>query len=437
MRINDHEANRLRLLKAIRRAEPVARTELVQLTGLAGGTISELTADLLRSEILVEEKAPVTGSGRPRMQLHLNPDKYFVLGASLVALGGLEIDIVNLRGDRLYSRTLNLSHADSLDELALQLVGLIDDAIATSPFSKDSIHSVGVGLPATVDSARGMLHWLQTYTSGPFPLAEIMGQRLGLPVTIDNSPNIVARAEHWFGDDRQMDDFCLVMVGLGIGLAQYVDGMLWSGSGGLNPEFSHMKMAYDGGRQCVCGASGCLLTYSSIYGIVCQISEKRGIDAPDLLHMAYVFEEFAREARLGEPVATEVFKCAGHILGTAMANHVNFWNPKRVIVLCASEATAGLMATPFHAALQHNTLPVFLGQASVEFRVASEERYSKGAAALVLEQLYRVPKDQPGRARQRTLRAKAHGNPEVIDLAPEVAGFDSSTNCNDNLRSTS
>jgi hypothetical protein len=55
MRLNDQEANQLRVLKAIRRAEPVARTELVQLTGVAGWAISEVVADLINRNMLVEE----------------------------------------------------------------------------------------------------------------------------------------------------------------------------------------------------------------------------------------------------------------------------------------------------------------------------------------------------------------------------------------------
>ncbi len=410
MRISDHESNRLSLLKAIRRAEPVARTELVQLTGLAAGTISELTADLLQSQILIEQRASTSGSGRPRMQLRLNPDAAYVAGAMLLPLAGLDIGIVNLRGDRLYSQRLRPNYAANLDDLAGQLAGLIDQVIAESPFGKESIHSVGVGLPALVDSTEGTLHWLQTYPLGPFPMADVMAQTLGLPVQIDSDTNIVARAEHWFGDDRQLDDFCLVTLGLGCGLAQYADGMLWSGSSGLNPEFSHTKVVYENGRHCTCGATGCLVTYCGLYGIVSQICEARGIGMPDLHHIDAMFDEFAQEARLAEPAASEVFARAGQFLGTAMANHVNFWNPKRIIILCANEALSGMMAAPFRAALQHNTLPAFGGQAAIEFRVAGEERYSKGAAALVLEQLYRVPRDQPGRARRRTMRAEVNDN---------------------------
>ena len=52
LRLTDPEMNRLRLLKAIRRAEPVARTQLSEITGLSGASITELTADFLRRDIV-------------------------------------------------------------------------------------------------------------------------------------------------------------------------------------------------------------------------------------------------------------------------------------------------------------------------------------------------------------------------------------------------
>lgn len=407
MRINDYEANRLRLLKAIRRTEPVARTQLVQLTGLAAGTISETTAELVQNLILIEEKAATAGSGRPRIHLRLNPDAAYVVGAMLLPFAGLDVCIVNLRGDRLYSQKVELTRADSLADLAGHLARLIDQVIAESPFAKDTIHSVGLGLPALVNSENGTLHWMQTYPIQPFAMAETMSRYLSLPVKIDSSANIVARAEHWFGDNLQMDDFCLLVLGWGTSLAQYSDGMLWSGSSGLNPEFAHTKVVYENGRPCTCGATGCLVTYSGIHGIVSQVCEARGIEVPDFVHLNAMFDEIAQDARKAEPVASRAFARAGQFLGTAMSNHVNFWNPERIIILCDNESLAGLLALPVRAALQQNSLPTYSGQATVDFRVISEEQYSKGAAALVLEQLYRTPKDRGHSANRRSSRKNA------------------------------
>jgi predicted transcriptional regulator len=92
MRISDQEANRSLMLKAIRREEPVARTELTRLTGLASATVTEIVGDLVRRKIVLEAKGTVVGRGRPRMQLLLNPDAAYVLSGYLHPDGWLRVE---------------------------------------------------------------------------------------------------------------------------------------------------------------------------------------------------------------------------------------------------------------------------------------------------------------------------------------------------------
>src|SRR5689334_19505080 len=99
MRISDSELNRLEVLKAIRRAEPVARTDLVKLTGLASGTISQLTAEFVRRGVVVAEKASGPALGRPRIGLRMNAAAGYVLSVFHRSHAAATIEIVDLRGD--------------------------------------------------------------------------------------------------------------------------------------------------------------------------------------------------------------------------------------------------------------------------------------------------------------------------------------------------
>jgi predicted NBD/HSP70 family sugar kinase len=393
MRINDQEANRLLVLKTIRRAEPVARTDLVKLTGLSNGTITEVVADLVRRKFLLEAKAPAVGRGRPRVQLMLNPDAAYVLGAFWLPNGAISAEISNLRGDRLFGRTVALGPIPSIAAIAERIAAILEETIAESPFERTQIHSVGVAVPAVLDNIGGVIHWLQTYPIEPIAFASTIEQRLGLPVTIDNNVGVMARAEHWFGEGRQVDDFSLIVVALTVGMAQYVDGMLRTGAGGMSTEFAHVKIALDQGPVCTCGQRGCQGMLASGHGVILRICEARGCEVPSILKMPKALAAFAREAQAGEPVAREAFEFAGRVLGTAVANHVNATLPPRVKVVLLHPEMADLIAAPFYAALQENTLPVFRGRTAVELKAMHEARYSHGAAAIVLERLYRVAEE--------------------------------------------
>lgn len=391
MRISDQEYNRLRVLKAIRRAEPVSRTELAQLTGLAGGTITEVAGELVRRNVLVEEKVSANRMGRPRIALRLNPDAAFVVSATLPLGGSVAVEIANARGDTLFRNAVSFGKAATIEALVDHIGAAIEQTIASGPIPKAAIHSVGVALPAIVDSERGVLRWLATYPVRPVPVAAILQEQLQLPVVVDNGTNIVARAEHWFSADRELEDFALVLYNSWIGLAQYVDGMLWSGGQNLNAELAHVKLGLTGDRPCMCGGRDCLATHASIFSIVREICAQRGREEPPFDQVEETAAGFAREALAGDAAAHEIFTRAGRLLGVALANHINVSNPARILILTTTPELPELLDPPLQAALRESAFPVLHDLTQVQWKVRPTISYAEGAAALVLEQLYRLP----------------------------------------------
>ncbi|MBV1686706.1 MarR family winged helix-turn-helix transcriptional regulator [Novosphingobium sp. G106] len=56
--MSDQAYNRLSVLKALRAAEPVSRTDLAELSGLNGGTITAIVRDLVERGLVIEERVP-------------------------------------------------------------------------------------------------------------------------------------------------------------------------------------------------------------------------------------------------------------------------------------------------------------------------------------------------------------------------------------------
>lgn len=386
-RLSDHEVNMLRLLKAIRRAEPVARTELVELTGLGGATVSALTGEFLREEVLLEARIPAVGRGRPRLALRINPDKGRVASACILPSGKLDVAIANLRGDRLFSQRVDVVARDNLEQVAEDFAQRVSEVIAESGTPKRDIQCVGVGLPAIIDTAQGVVHWMSTFKV-PVPVSRIIQKRLKIPVVLDNLTNILARGEHWFGD-RELDDFSLVTFTIGIGFGQYVDGALWTGVHNMTSAFAHSKVALEHGRSCICGGKGCVAAYASIYGIVSQTYEADGVKLPALGNIRRAFRTVAARAERGDRAALAAFQNAGKVLGVALANQINLGGPGTILVLVPDDALTRFMSAPVRAAIRENIMPTFSERVSIDFRTVDEDQYSQGAAALVLERLYR------------------------------------------------
>jgi predicted NBD/HSP70 family sugar kinase len=391
MRLSDQEYNRLRLLKAIRRAEPVARTDLTQLTGLAAGTISELTRDLVARNILIEERAPVR-RGRPRVELRLNPNAAHVVAVGLGFGWSAGVEIIDMTGRCVSSYQEKLPFTRSIEDLAQAFASAVDHAIGASPFVKDDIDCIGVTLPAITDTINGIVHWMVMYPPEPTPFAAIMQGRLGIPVIVDNGGNVMARAEHWFGEGPRLDDFTLFAVSIGMATAYYAEGMLWVGAHGFNPELAHAKVVLEHGRACYCGTSGCMAAYSSGYAIVEQYREARGLAAVGVADVMDNIRAIAAEARAGDSEARTLFERAGLYLGTVLADHINAQDPARILLLYDEPIYIEMIRPAAEAALAKSVIPALRGRATIEFRPFDDEEMNrKGAAALALEQIYRAP----------------------------------------------
>lgn len=388
MRISDHDYTRLRVLRALREAEPVARTQLAQLSGVTGATITEIVGDLVERGLVLEDKVRSGSRGRPRVNLRLNPEGSHVVGVFHGLDAVLTVGIVNLKGESRFTHSEALPPTSRLDERARQMAEIVGKALAASPFSKDEIGHVGVGLPAIVDFRSGMVEYMATFDAGPCPFAEIMADELQLPVTIDNDVNVLARAEYWFGQPPGVADFVLIVAGLALGCAIYAAGQIAIGAHGLRPEIGHTKVVAENGRLCRCGARGCLQAYSSVTGLADQYAELRGCDLPPFTEWNELARRMVAEAEAGDRQVRDILERASRFLGIAVANQINLSDPSRILLLFEEPVLAEAFSDSFLEALDENTLPVLRGQAEREIRVMDRERYWQGAAAIGLEHIY-------------------------------------------------
>lgn len=387
MRISDQEYNRLKVLKVLRTVEPVARTDLALQSGLTGGTITAIVGDLVRRGLVIEEKVNDGGLGRPRVNLRLNPDAAYVAGV-IFNEHGLVVEIVNMKGESLFSAIRPWVPDPRFSRLADQIVEALTFAIENAPVPRAKIARVGIGLAAITDAIHGVIEYFESFEPGPFPMAATVEQRIGIPVTVDNDLNALARAEHWFGSGAGLDDFTLIHLDLAVGSARYADGQLHAGTHGIRPELGHIKIIPQGGRPCHCGANGCLVAYSSISGIVGQAADLRGSEPSHWSMMHRDFAALVGEARRGDPEIIAIFERAGWYLGVGLANHINVQDPDKILILCSAEGFVELISPSLFESLRVNTLPALRGRAIIEFKAMNESFYQKGCAAMVADQLY-------------------------------------------------
>lgn len=224
-----------------------------------------------------------------------------------------------------------------LDALAGLADGLRDEAQRAGR----EVRAVGLGAPGLVDRAG-------TFRYGPnlpgvvgVAVAAELGERLGLPVVVDNDATCAAWGEHERGAARGRNHSLTITLGTGIGGGLTVKGEILRGAYGFAGEPGHMVVD-PAGPECPCGRRGCWERYASGSGMgwLAREAVRTGAVAADAGFVAGAGGEVAAvrgehvvaAARAGDPGARVVLDTFAGWLGLGLANLVCLLDSEIVVL---------------------------------------------------------------------------------------------------------
>ncbi|MDR2791173.1 MAG: ROK family protein [Tannerellaceae bacterium] len=311
----------------------------------------------------------------------------YVLG---IDVGGTNtvFGLVDARGDILSSGSIKTGkHADItpyIDELAAALKPLIKQAGCPS-----AIRGIGVGAP----NANYFSGCIECAANLPWksvvPLAELIREATGgIPVALTNDANAAAIGEMTYGAAKGLKDFIMITLGTGVGSGIVVGGQLIYGHDGFAGELGHVIVRRENGRPCGCGRCGCLETYTSATGVA-RTAREYLLNRPDpsplrALDPAAITSKDVYEAAVaGDPLAREIFRFTGKVLGEAFADFIAFSSPEAIVLFGGLTKAGDLIMEPIREAMEQNVLKVFAGKTRLLFSQLKESDAAVlGASAL-------------------------------------------------------
>jgi glucokinase len=277
-----------------------------------------------------------------------------------IDLGGTKMLLGVLDGD---SKTVWESRERSAGESEEELVELLVREVEEARAQRSGVEAIGMGIPATIDHEKGLAVAAVNLPIENLPIRDLVSERTGLPVFVDNDANVAALAEHLFGAARGTENAVMLTIGTGIGGGLILSGEIYRGSTGAGAELGHVAIQMDGPRcQGNCPNRGCVEALASGTALG---REGRAVaeGEPDsalgkLLAEGKEIDGTAvtLAALDGDATAIEVFDLIGSRLGVALAGFANIFEPEVIVVGGGVMAAGDLLLDPARRELQARAL---------------------------------------------------------------------------------
>ncbi|MET9313220.1 ROK family transcriptional regulator [Kribbella sp. NPDC003505] len=360
---------------------PIPRVEIARRTGLSQAAVTKAVAPLMESGFVTDQAAPTDGDGqlgigRPVSPLTVVPSSVSVIGVKVTptSLIGVTTDftagILNVRHDPLD----DTDPEAVIDQLAEHVKALIA-ALKSGTAIAGPLAGIGIAVSGDVDAAHGVVRDSPLMGWRGVPVAELLGQRVRVPIVVSNDVRALTVAEHWFGVGVNADSFAVVTIGSGIGCGLYINGEVVSGAYGVSGELGHLPLA-PGDLVCTCGRRGCVETVASSDAILARTRETTGradLDLAGAIKLAHEGDKHAREA----------FDRAGEVIGSALAAMVNLVGPELVMIAGEGVAEYDLYEERMRRAFAEHAFGA-AGNCRLMLRSHTFDDWARGAAATVI-----------------------------------------------------
>ncbi len=234
--------NRQVVLGQVRAAGEIGRADIARASGLSTQAVSNIIADLLADNLIVEGGRRVPTRGLPVTLYRLNPDGGFAFGVE-IRPNAVFAALLNFAGDQVFADRAQLT--TSTQNTVLQTVlDLRNRAAETAGVPLDRILGAGIVMPGPFgatgirDSGSDLSGWDDASPQASFQDA------LELPTFVENDANAAAMAERIKGTAKthDLENYAFIYFGTGVGLGIVEHGRPLTGYYGNAGEIGHMPV---------------------------------------------------------------------------------------------------------------------------------------------------------------------------------------------------
>ncbi|MBN1858073.1 ROK family protein [Candidatus Bipolaricaulota bacterium] len=372
---------------------------------------SKVLDGLLARGLISRTKKRQPRGGRPVYLYEMAPDFGLAFGLSIGA-DSIRIVAVNSRKtviqERLYPYQLGEDPERHVDELSELITRSVHEFWADAFPDTHNRLTLGVSLPGLVDSAQGVwLQGLQLSGVEDVQMSRILGEKLRLPVLVEDEARSVACVEQIQGLGKGIAHFVLLYLGAGVGTGIVIDHRLYHGFHGVAGEIGHVPV-HGNTYRCSCGNKGCLETVVSVPGILRLFRDRLKEGVNSNLQRAFSardqglsVERILAAARDGDKLTESTLFEVGGYLGEACSQAILLFNPQKVLITGEASIFRDYWKSPLNQVVNHSVLPKMLRGVAIEFCDYNPRQEAFGAALLAFRR-YWITQMRSAAPRERT-----------------------------------
>ena len=223
------------------------------------------------------------------------------------------------------------------ENIVNKMVCSINELLEESKVNIEDINSIGVAAAGQIDRDHGIILGAPNLECFDLNIRDILEGEFKLPVYLANDVEAATLGELKFGAGKGVDDLVCVFVGTGVGSCIVKEGKIVRGATGTAGEIGHIIVDLNG-RQCACGAHGCLEAYASRSAIEKRIegSLKKGRHSVILDYLeegkSITSSMIRKSIERGDELVTHCVDEASAYLSGGLASVINLINPKLIIL---------------------------------------------------------------------------------------------------------
>lgn len=282
------ETNRKKIIGLLLEREEITKLDISRILDISITTVSSNISELKDKGIVEDVRTLESTGGRKAVSIKLNENCRYSIGVALTSKH-IKISLVNLKREIIENVRIR-HYNDGIEKLIEIIKENLDLIIKKHHICSEKLLGIVFSIPGTVDFNEGIIKYAYFLGVKEFNFKKSF-EYLNVPIFVDNEANLSAYYEFLNRKDK-LDNLLYVSITEGLGLGIIINGRIYRGDNNSSGELGHIKISISG-KECRCGAKGCLEAYTSMNSLV---ENYNNLSEESILDIGEFEEQYTRKS---------------------------------------------------------------------------------------------------------------------------------------------